>query len=90
MHDHTVGAGSMVEDLMHIVREGILGMRALVQLDEQVTGLSDSTNGEWLVVDPLDLVPDMIFVPMPSRTAGVLQHFVYVAKREWLDVAGEV
>jgi hypothetical protein len=87
-------AVEMVDQLVHVVGEGVLGVGALVQLGEHVAlhGEDRRPRARELklhVVLPFHLVAHVILVPGVGRV-GDRQHLVGMAEREPVGVAIEI
>ena len=89
------GAVHVVHQLVQVVGEGVLGVRALVELGEHVAADLQHRAGhavaevELHVVLPLDLVADMVLVPHAGRIPDG-QLLVGVAERDGAGAAVQV
>ena len=92
VHLGAIGAADVVDQLVQVVGERVLGVRALMQLREDVAG-----HGEHRIrggtaemhrdpVLPLDLVPEMILVPRRERIVDV-ELLVRVSEGDRPDLA---
>ena len=92
MHLGSVGAPDMVDQLVQVVGERVLGVRALMQLREDVAG-----HGEQRIrgvaaemhrdaVLPFDLVPEVILVPRRERIVHI-ELLVRVSEGDRPDLA---
>ena len=94
VHLGAVVALDVVDQLVHVVRERVLRVRALVELGQHVAvfredGRPGAPELHVEVVLPLHLVAEVVLVPRVRRI-GDGQHLVGVAERQAVGVAVEV